>query len=249
MHKDFPNLFAFVDKYNHQVFKNNITNIGVIYRNYNDPKRKVELIKIKKACKKKGYQLYVSNSIKLALEIKADGIYIPAFNKSQKFKNLERKNFVILGSAHNEKEIQEKIMQKCKAIFVSPIFNVKKTNKFLGVGKFNLLTHSKKIDIFVHFWTRFLKPCATPCPWKASPILLGGGRRWYAAWHLQLIPSTVFPPSCDGILLRGKPARAYYHSSKNRSQSCLTHKRLTGIIGSYNHLSKVAEFTISQNDF
>ena len=148
MHRNFPNLFAFVDKYNQQVFKNNITNIGVIYRNYNDPKRKIELIKIKKACKKKGYQLYVSNSIKLALQIKADGIYIPAFNKSQKFRNLGKKNFVILGSAHNEREIQEKIMQKCKAIFVSPIFNVKKTNKFLGIEKFNLLTHSKKIAFY-----------------------------------------------------------------------------------------------------
>ena len=46
---------------------------------------------------------------------------------------------------------------------------------------------SKKIKsyLFVHFWTRFLNPCATPCPWKASPSLLGGGRRWYAAWRLQ----------------------------------------------------------------
>ena len=40
------------------------------------------------------------------------------------------------------------------------------------------------IDLFVHFWTRFSNPCATPCPWKASPILLGGERRWYAAWRL-----------------------------------------------------------------
>ena len=58
--------------------------MGVIYRNYNDPKRETELIKIAKACKKKRYQLFVSNDIKLALKVRADGIYIPSFNKIPK---------------------------------------------------------------------------------------------------------------------------------------------------------------------
>ena len=89
MHKYLPNLFIFLDEYNNQIFKNNNTNIGVVYRNYNNPKRETELIKIAKACKKKRYQLFVSNDIKLALKVRADGIYIPAFNKTKKFLNLE----------------------------------------------------------------------------------------------------------------------------------------------------------------
>ena len=130
MHKYLPNFFVFLDQYNSQLFKHNNINIGVIYRNYNNPHREVELIKIAKACKKKRYKIFVSNDIKLALKVNADGIYIPSFNKTKRFSNLEKKNLTILGSAHNQKEIKEKIIQKCDAIFLSPIFYVEKSKNF-----------------------------------------------------------------------------------------------------------------------
>ena len=147
MHKYLPNLFIFLNQYNSKIFENNNTNIGVVYRNYNDPKRETELIKIAKACKKKRYQLFVSNDIKLALKVRADGIYIPSFNKTKKFLNLEKKNLTILGSAHNQKEIWEKISQKCRAIFLTPIFYVDKSLNFLNVYKFNYLSRSSKANI------------------------------------------------------------------------------------------------------
>ena len=147
MHKYLPNLFVFLDQYNSQTFENNNTNLGVIYRNYNDPKRETELIKIAKACKKKRYQLFVSNNIKLALKVRADGIYIPSFNKTKMFFNLEKKNLTILGSAHNQKEIREKISQKCRAIFLSPIFYVEKSINFLNVYKFNNLSRLNKVSV------------------------------------------------------------------------------------------------------
>jgi len=84
----------------------------------------------------------------LAIKIKADGIYIPAFNKKKQFKNLENKNFQLLGSAHNQKEIKEKILQKCKGIFLSPIFHVKKRKNFLNIHKFNFLVNSNKAKFY-----------------------------------------------------------------------------------------------------
>jgi len=147
MHKYLPNLFIFLDQYNNQIFKNNNTNIGIIYRNYNHPKRETELTKIAKACKKNRYQLFVSNDLKLALKVKANGIYIPSFNKTKKFSNIEKKNITIIGSAHNQKEIHRKISQNCSAIFLSPVFNVEKSKKFLGLYKFNYLSHMNKINI------------------------------------------------------------------------------------------------------
>jgi len=147
MHKYLPNLFIFIDRYNNQIFENNSINIGIIYRNYNDANRETELNKIAKACKKKRYQLFVSNDIKLALKVRADGIYIPSFNKTRKFINLENKNLTILGSAHNQKEIREKISQKCRAIFLSPIFYVKKSINFLNIYKFNYLSRSNNVNI------------------------------------------------------------------------------------------------------
>jgi len=146
MHKYLPNLYAFIDQYDHNIFKNNITNLGVIYRNYHSKNREKELFKISKACKKKRYKLYVSNSIKLALKAKADGLYIPSFNKTKKFLNNENRKFIILGSAHNQKEIYEKIQQNCKIIFISPIFYVKKTNAYLDVHKFNSLSQQRKVN-------------------------------------------------------------------------------------------------------
>ena len=147
MHKIFPNFFVFLDQYESQVFKNNSTNIGIIYRNYKDREREKQLVKIAKACKKSGYQLFVSNDLKLALKVKANGIYIPSFNKTKNFSNLEKKNITILGSAHNQKEIQRKISQNCCAIFLSPVFNVEKSKKFLGLYKFNYLSRMNKINI------------------------------------------------------------------------------------------------------
>ena len=148
MHKYLPSLFIFLDQYNSQIFKNKNTNIGIIYRNYNERKRENELIKIAKACKKNRYQLFVSNDTKLALKVKADGIYVPSFNKTKYFLNLEKKNVVILGSAHNQQEIKKKISQNCSAVFLSPLFNVKKSKKFLGLHQFNYLSYMNKINIF-----------------------------------------------------------------------------------------------------
>jgi len=147
MHKNLPKFFIFLDKYNSEIFKNKNKNIGIIYRNYKDRSRESQLIRISNACKKNRYQLFVSNDVKLFYKVKADGIYVPAFNKTKKFSNLEKKNITILGSAHNQQEIHKKISQNCKAIFLSPLFYIKKSKKFLGLHKFNYLCYMNKINI------------------------------------------------------------------------------------------------------
>jgi len=146
MHKNLPSFFIFLDQYNSQIFENSNTNIGIIYRNYSSPKRVNELIKIAKACKKSRYKLFVSNDIKLAIKFKADGIYIPSFNKTKKFSNLEKKGMIILGSAHNQKEMKVKISQNCCAVFLSPLFYVEKTKRFLGIYQFNYLSYMNNIN-------------------------------------------------------------------------------------------------------
>jgi len=148
MYKNLPTLFVYLDRYNDQIFENSTTNLGIIYRNYNSSKREIELSKIAKACKKKRYKLYVSNDLKLAIKVKADGIYIPSFNKSKNFMNLEKKNLCIIGSAHNQKEIKTKIMQRCSALFIAPIFFMKKKKQFLDIHKFNYLSRTNKINVF-----------------------------------------------------------------------------------------------------
>ena len=145
MHNNLPKFFIFLDHYSDHIFNNNNTNMGVIYRNSKGKNKQKELIKIANMCKRKKMQLFVSNDIKLTLKVKANGLYIPAFSK-KKFHNLENKRLKILGSAHNTKQIYEKISQKCNAIFLSPVFYMRKYKKFLNIYKFNLLSNINKID-------------------------------------------------------------------------------------------------------
>ena len=146
MQKKISRLFYFIDEYNYAELSKLSKNINIIYRNYKKNINISTLISIRNYCKKNGIKLFISNNIKLALKYKLDGVYIPAFNKQINFiKYLLPKNFKVIGSAHNNSEILIKQKQGCKIIFVSPIFEVKKTNYFLDIIKFNLLTLNKKI--------------------------------------------------------------------------------------------------------
>ena len=147
MHKILPKVFIFLDRYDDRIFNNNNINIGIIYRNYIEKKREIELIKIAKACKKKKFRLFISNDIKLAIKFKAEGVYVPAFNKKKYFNNLENKKLIIIGSAHNQKEIKKKISQNCTAIFLSPVFKIKKKKENLGLHKFNYLSNQNSVKI------------------------------------------------------------------------------------------------------
>ena len=96
--------------------------------------------------KKKTIKFYLSNNIKLALKLNLDGAYIPSFNKNYKHLTYSlKKNFEIIGSAHNVKEIRVKERQKVNKIFLSSLF--KKNENFLGINKFKLLSKltSKKV--------------------------------------------------------------------------------------------------------
>ena len=81
-------------------------------------------------CKKNRRCFYISNDIKLAKKLNADGLYISSTNKNLVFKSIShKKKFKILGSAHNVKEIKVKELQNVKEIFLLPLFKDKKNNK------------------------------------------------------------------------------------------------------------------------
>ena len=119
----------------------------IIYRNYSSVSLNEELlIKIKNYCKKKSINFYLSNNIKLAIKLNLDGAYIPAFNNS--FQHLAyslKKDFKIIGSAHNLREIRNKELQNVEKIFLSSLF--KKNKNFLGISKFKLLSKLTKKKI------------------------------------------------------------------------------------------------------
>ena len=121
----------------------------IIFRNYSSKKPDESLIqKIHRYCKNKSIKFYLSNNIKLALKLDLDGAYIPAFNTSLKHLAYTfKKKFVIIGSAHNLREIRIKEKQKVDKIFISSLF--KKNKNFLGINKFKLLSKLTKKKIVV----------------------------------------------------------------------------------------------------
>ena len=140
------NKYYFINKFEPNHIKKLNKNISIIYRNYNSIINVDLLIRIKSFCKKNRRKFYLSNNIKLALKLNLDGAYLPSFNNninhlSYKF----RKKFLIIGSAHNLKEIRIKEKQRVKKIFISSIF--KKKKNYLGIYKFKKLSKLTKTKI------------------------------------------------------------------------------------------------------
>ena len=141
MHSNFFKIFIFIDCFNLNDLSSLNKNINLIYRNYNHKIDVNTLLKIKEFCKKTNRKLYLSNNLKMALQLNLDGVYIPAFNKRVNFiHSTLKKKFAIIGSAHNITEINTKLAQGCSLIFLSPIFKSNKNRQCLDIIKYNFLT-------------------------------------------------------------------------------------------------------------
>jgi len=134
--------YYFINRFDTNLIKRQDKGTIFIYRNYKNYNLN-EVLKLKKYCKKKGHKCLLSNDVKSAINLNLDGVYIPSFNRN--FKHLAysiRKNFLILGSAHNLKEIKTKELQGVNKIFLSSIF--KKNKNYLGLNKFKLISKISK---------------------------------------------------------------------------------------------------------
>jgi thiamine-phosphate pyrophosphorylase len=144
----FNNVYYFIDKFDRDEILNLDNKINIIYRNYKSKNKDSDVQKIKYFCKITKKKIFISNDIKLALKYDLDGLYLPAFNNKLNYKNLNlRKNFKIIGSAHNIREIKIKEKQGCTSIFVSPLFYNPKNEYSLGIIKFNLVCINASVDI------------------------------------------------------------------------------------------------------
>ena len=143
----FKSIYYYIDKFNRdEIYKLN-KSINIIYRNYSNKFNTKEILELVVFCKKQGRKVYISNNLKLALRFNFNGIYIPSFKKVLNYKNIPKKNFEIIGSAHNIIEVINKEKQGCTKIFLSPIFKTKKNRNYLGVTKFNIIRLNAKKDI------------------------------------------------------------------------------------------------------
>ena len=133
----------FIIKKNYYLYINNLNDlkldnlkpnkkINIILRNVKNNKVS-DIKKYKQKCRSKNIKLYIANSAHVAKLCNADGLYISAYNKKKYYINLPK-----IGSAHNLKEVSEKIFQNCSNIIFSRLFKTKYSYKknYLGIIKF-----------------------------------------------------------------------------------------------------------------
>ena len=146
MHKRFFKLYYFIEEFKKSIIDKQSKNTAIIYRNYKKNYKISEIIYIRDYCRKKNIKFFLSNNIKLSINLNLDGAYLPSFNESLIHLNYSfKKNFTLVGSAHNFKEMRIKERQKVKEIFLSSLF--KDNGNFLGLNKFNLLSNYSKKDV------------------------------------------------------------------------------------------------------
>ena len=140
------NKYYFINKFDTNNINNQDKQTVIIYRNYFSNIKEDLILKIKNHCKKRKIKFYLSNNIKLALKFNLDGAYIPSFNKNTNHLAYSyKKNFTLIGSAHNLKEIRIKEKQDVKKIFISSLF--KKSKNFLGINKYKILSNLTRTNV------------------------------------------------------------------------------------------------------
>ena len=87
--------YYFINKFKKTHLINLDKNISFIWRNKDNQNHTQTLIELSKFCKENGRKFYISNDIKLAIKINANGVYISSTNKNLSYrlfkvkKNLE----------------------------------------------------------------------------------------------------------------------------------------------------------------
>ena len=142
------NKYYFIKKFDQSHIDKQDKKTIIIFRNYAQDIDEKLILTIKNYCKKRGNKFLISNNIKLAIKLNLDGAYIPSFNKDKKHLSYSfKKNFILLGSAHNIYEMRTKELQIVDAIFLSSVF--KKNVNYLGIYRFNLLSSLTKKPLIV----------------------------------------------------------------------------------------------------
>ena len=142
MHKSLYKKFYYISNFDKEHIEKIDKDICLIYRNYKEDLDITNLKNLRNFCKNRGHKVFLANNLKLARSLYFDGVYLPSFNNERFRKENLKKNFIILGSAHNIKEIKIKQKQFVDYIFVSPLFNTK-DKKGLGISRFSCLINDK----------------------------------------------------------------------------------------------------------
>ena len=105
--------------------------------------KNIDLLCLGKRCSDYRIPLFIANDLKILFKLKLNNfIYHHTTKNPISIYHLSI-NINIIGSAHNKREIKEKVNQGCNEIILSRIFETEKPG-FLNVVKFNSIANSFK---------------------------------------------------------------------------------------------------------
>ena len=152
MNKIFYKHYVFLEEINNFIKDNLVkfTNINIIIdTNENNSKNLEKQLSIIKFEKKNRIPFLIKNDYQKCVKYKANGVFISSDHKKITKPILLKKNFYIIGSAHNQLEYAQKLKQKCHLLMLSPLFFNEKysKNRILNILKFNSKTIHWKVNL------------------------------------------------------------------------------------------------------
>jgi thiamine-phosphate pyrophosphorylase len=152
MNRTFYKHYVFLAEINELIEVNllKFKNINIIINiDQNDEKNLKTQFLIIKFAKKNKIPFLIKNNFQECIKYGASGIFIESSNKSATKPILLRKDFEIVGSAHNQLEYNNKKNQNCATIMLSPLFYNEKysINKILNIYRFNLISLNWRIKL------------------------------------------------------------------------------------------------------
>ena len=130
---------------------------AILLRSYKIKGRKKIAKQLLKFCKIKKLKLLISEDIKLARDINADGVHFPTYMVKKDIINWSlinkikiKKNLIITTAIHNSKELENAQLFDFDAGLLSPVFPSKShpNVKSLGIRKFSKLVDKSDLPIY-----------------------------------------------------------------------------------------------------
>ena len=152
MNKIFYKHYVFLEEINNLITDNLVkfSNINIIIDiNENTSKNLENQLSIIEFAKKNRIPFLIKNDFQKSTKYKANGVFISSNNKKITKPILLKKNFFIIGGAHNQLEYTQKLNQKCQLLMLSPLFFNEKysKNRILNILKFNSRSIQWKINL------------------------------------------------------------------------------------------------------
>ena len=152
MNKVFYKHYVFLEEINNLI-KDNLVKFSsiniIIDINDNTSKNLENQLSIIKFAKKNRIPFLIKNDFQKCVKYNANGVFISSDHKKITKPILLKKNFCIIGSAHNQLEYAQKYKQKCHLLMLSPLFFNEKysKNRILNILKFNSKTIHWKTNL------------------------------------------------------------------------------------------------------